>query len=253
LPACQRIAPFDGSRDSGEAETATIAYNLACNERQLPSATPNMPIFSCIFAFTMVVSTVVDNRPCNDQQPRNTQVILMHLSLGQAAKETGMDKSTISRAIKSGKLSATRQENRGYAIDPAELFRVFAPASKDVEQAVLARDTTLDEGSEIQALRLQWEAAALRAQLEAATLRLGDKDEEIRDLRHRLDTEGEERRKLTMRLLASHHAEPPQAHEHQQGDAAPLQPTPPPTVHSVATAPATPKKSGFWPWRRRRE
>src|SRR5438552_3690014 len=82
--------------------------------------------FPCIFAFTMVVSTVVDNRPCNDQQPRNTQVILMHLSLGQAAKETGMDKSTISRAIKSGNLSATRQENGGYAIDPAELFRVFA-------------------------------------------------------------------------------------------------------------------------------
>src|SRR5215217_5907634 len=120
----------------------------------------------------------------------------MHLSLGQAAKETGMDKSTISRAIKSGKLSATRQENGGYAIDPAELFRVFAPASKDAEQAVLACDTTLAGGSEIQALRLQWEAATLRAQWEAATLRLGDKDEEIRDLRHRLDTEGEERRKL---------------------------------------------------------
>ena len=168
----------------------------------------------------------------------------MHLSLGQAAKETGMDKSTISRAIKSGKLSATRKENGGYAIDPAELFRVFAPASKDTEQPVLARDTALDGGAETQALRVQWEAA---------TLRLRDKDEEIRDLRHRLDTEGEERRKLTMMLLASYHAEPPQAHEHQQGDAAPLQPTPHPTVQPVATAPATPKKSGFWLWRRRRE
>jgi len=184
--------------------------------------------------------------------PETRRATLMHLSLGQAAKETGMDKSTISRAIKSGKLSATRKENGGYAIDPAELFRVFAPASKDTEHPVLARDTALDGGSETQALRLQWEAAALRVQLEATTLRLRDKDEEIRDLRHRLDTEGEERRKLTMMLLASYHAEPPQAHEHQQGDAAPLQPTPHPTVQPVATAPATPKKSGFWSWRRRR-
>jgi len=88
----------------------------------------------------------------------------MHLSLGQAAKETGMDKSTISRAIKSGKLSATRQEHGGYAIDPAELFRVFAPASKDTEQPGLARDTVLDGWSENQALRMQVEAATLRVQ-----------------------------------------------------------------------------------------
>jgi len=82
----------------------------------------------------------------------------MHLSLGQAAKETGMDKSTLSRAIKSGKLSATRQENGGYAIDPAELFRVFAPAPKDTEPPGLARDTALDGWAENQALRVQLEA-----------------------------------------------------------------------------------------------
>jgi hypothetical protein len=175
----------------------------------------------------------------------------MHLSLGQAAKETGMDKSTISRAIKSGKLSATRQENGGYAIDPAELFRVFAPASKDTEQPVLARDTVLDGWSENQALRMQLEAATLRVQLEAATLRMRDKDEEIRDLRHRLDIEGEERRKLTVMLLASHQAEQPKAYEQQPGDA-PIPRTPPPIVQPVATAPATPKQHGFWPWRRRR-
>ena len=176
----------------------------------------------------------------------------MHLSLGQAAKETGMDKSTISRAIKSGKLSATRKENGGYAIDPAELFRVFAPVSKDTESSALVHDTARDGGSENQVLRLQWDAAALRMQWEAATLRIQDKDEEIRDLRHRLDTEGEERRKLTVMLLASHHAEQPKDQEYQQGETAPLQRTPHPTVQPVATASATPKKSGFWPWRWRR-
>jgi len=177
----------------------------------------------------------------------------MDLSLGQAAKETGMDKSTISRAIKSGKLSATRKENGGYAIDPAELFRVFAPASKDTEHPGLASEPAVDRGAETQALRLHWEAATFRVQLEAATLRLRDKDEEIRDLRHRLDTEGEERRKLTMMLLASHHAEPPQAQEYPPGEAAPLQPPPHPAVQPAATPPAIPKQSRFWPWRRRRE
>jgi len=176
----------------------------------------------------------------------------MHLSLGQAAKETGLDKSTISRAIKSGRLSATRKENGGYEIDPAELFRVFAPASKKTEPPALTDDTTKDGWSENQAIRLQWEAAALRMQLETATLRIQDKDEEIRDLRHRLDTEGEERRKLTLMLLASHHVEPPKEHEHQHGEAAPEQRLPPPTGQPVATVPTPPKKSGFWLWRRRK-
>lgn len=47
------------------------------------------------------------------------------LSLSQAAKLTGKSKSTINRAVKSGKLSATRHENGTYSIDPAELTRAF--------------------------------------------------------------------------------------------------------------------------------
>lgn len=47
------------------------------------------------------------------------------LSLSQAAKLAGKSKSTINRAIKTGKLSATRHENGTYSIDPAELSRAF--------------------------------------------------------------------------------------------------------------------------------
>lgn len=47
------------------------------------------------------------------------------LTLSQAAKLTGKSKSTINRAIKSGKLSATRHDDGSYSIDPAELSRVF--------------------------------------------------------------------------------------------------------------------------------
>jgi hypothetical protein len=49
----------------------------------------------------------------------------MDLSLSAAARATGHSKSTIGRAIKSGKLSARRNDAGGYLIDPAELARAF--------------------------------------------------------------------------------------------------------------------------------
>lgn len=52
----------------------------------------------------------------------------MKLSMLQAATQTGVSKSTIYRAVKSGKLSASRDESGEYQLDPAELYRVFEPA-----------------------------------------------------------------------------------------------------------------------------
>ncbi len=49
------------------------------------------------------------------------------LSLREAAEQAGTSKSTIWRAIKSGRMSATRTDDGGFAIDPAELFRAFPP------------------------------------------------------------------------------------------------------------------------------
>jgi len=49
----------------------------------------------------------------------------MELSLSAAARATGRSKSTISRAVKSGKLSATRDDAGGYRIDASELARAF--------------------------------------------------------------------------------------------------------------------------------
>ena len=50
---------------------------------------------------------------------------MLELSLSQAAKITGKSKSTINRAIKTGKISAARHEDGSYSIDPAELSRAF--------------------------------------------------------------------------------------------------------------------------------
>lgn len=49
----------------------------------------------------------------------------MKFTLRTAAIHTGTSKSTILRAIKSGRLSATRLEDGTYTIDPSELERVY--------------------------------------------------------------------------------------------------------------------------------
>jgi hypothetical protein len=48
-------------------------------------------------------------------------------SLREAAEHAGTSKSTIWRAIKSGRMSAARTDDSGFAIDPSELYRVFPP------------------------------------------------------------------------------------------------------------------------------
>ena len=48
-------------------------------------------------------------------------------TLGQAAKATGRSKAGILNAIKSGRLSASRDDKNQWQIDPAELHRVYPP------------------------------------------------------------------------------------------------------------------------------
>jgi hypothetical protein len=49
----------------------------------------------------------------------------MLLTLGAAAKLTGQHRTTILRAVRNGRLSATRRDDGAHLIDPAELERVF--------------------------------------------------------------------------------------------------------------------------------
>ena len=51
------------------------------------------------------------------------------LNLSEAARESGQSKSAIWRAVKSGRLSATRTYTGDYQIDPAELHRAFSPGA----------------------------------------------------------------------------------------------------------------------------
>jgi excisionase family DNA binding protein len=50
-------------------------------------------------------------------------------SLAQAAEVTGLNRSTILRAIKSGKISGARDAQGAWSVEPVELHRVFPLAS----------------------------------------------------------------------------------------------------------------------------
>jgi hypothetical protein len=50
---------------------------------------------------------------------------MVSLNLGEAAEKSGTSKVEIWRAIREGRLSAQRTDDGGFAIEPAELFRVF--------------------------------------------------------------------------------------------------------------------------------
>ena len=115
----------------------------------------------------------------------------MNYSIGQAARAVGKAKSTISRDIKAGKISATRNPDGSVSIDPAELHRVY-PATP----ATGAGNGHWNDSQP------RWNGAGTALERENAVLRerLVDKEDVIEDLRRRLDAEAEERRKLTMVL-----------------------------------------------------
>jgi excisionase family DNA binding protein len=79
----------------------------------------------------------------------------MSYTLGQAAKATGTSKPTLSRAIKSGRLSAQKQEDGSYLIDPAELHRVYPPVS-----------ATSDDNGNAEQVETLSNTSVLQAQLE---------------------------------------------------------------------------------------
>jgi hypothetical protein len=116
----------------------------------------------------------------------------MTYTLGTAARAIGKSKSTLSRDIHNGRLSAIRKENGSFEIDPAELCRVYPPMSPEQAQNHSGeRLATHESGSENRAL--QAENQGLREHL---ALLKNERD----DLRRRLDSESEERRRLTYLL-----------------------------------------------------
>jgi len=79
----------------------------------------------------------------------------MRYTLGEAAKATGKSKTTIQRAIKSGKISAAKLDDKSYSIDPAELHRVFSPVTPATVAQQSQRNTAEQGSVTPEPLRLQ--------------------------------------------------------------------------------------------------
>src|SRR3712207_5824063 len=115
------------------------------------------------------------------------------LSLREAAQQARTSKSTILRAIQSGRLSAARTDDGGYSIDPAELCRVYPPRPEpDPTEQSMGQGATgslMDAATELRIRNAQLEAGfnALKAILDAEKKHL----EEIRADRDRWAAQAE--------------------------------------------------------------
>ena len=97
----------------------------------------------------------------------------MALTLAEAAQAAGMNRSTILRAIKSGKISGARDESGAWTVEPVELHRVFPPAPAPPKAApqVAQPDALVAELraqlAEMRAQRDAWQGMAERLALSA--------------------------------------------------------------------------------------
>ena len=141
------------------------------------------------------------------------------LTLGQAAKTVGLSKPTLSKAITRGHLSATRREDKSFAIDPAELMRWY----EEAKHRFLETREKFRQASTPDAAGATTELPALYAALEAEVAGLKALLAEIRESRD--DWKGQATRLALTKPVAA----------------------PPPPTEAI---PVVPRRRGFWPFRR---
>lgn len=106
----------------------------------------------------------------------------MHVTLGEAARQSGISKSTISRAIRDGKLTGVRSSDTGsYRIEQSELQRyldatavVRATAAAAAETAAATQPATVEELPNPAALQAQIDG--LKQLLQQMETRITEKD-----------------------------------------------------------------------------
>jgi hypothetical protein len=115
-------------------------------------------------------------------------------TLGQAAKEAGVSKATVSRAIASGRLSAIRNDRGGFDIDPAELFRVYPRNTATVAlNGSMKRDATPTATPD--------ETPVLKAEIEGLRAQLALMRDQLDDVKSQRDG-WQKQAEASQRLLA---------------------------------------------------
>jgi excisionase family DNA binding protein len=108
------------------------------------------------------------------------------LTLGEASRLTGLGKTTIQRAIKAGRLSATRTDFGSYQIDAAELHRVY-PIPAPVDATVAVTDSAEQDAIPDATPVLEAQINALRQVSDLLRQQLNDLREDRDDLREDRD------------------------------------------------------------------
>ena len=93
-----------------------------------------------------------------------------YLTLGEAAKATGMTKPTILNAIRKGRISAKKDERGHWQIEPVELHRVYEPVSSNS----LTKDKTLRHETVNETRVLEVQLEALQQQLDSERKTMAD-------------------------------------------------------------------------------
>lgn len=119
------------------------------------------------------------------------------LSANRAAQEAGVAKKTLLEAMKSGRLTAEKNDKGHWEIDPSELFRCFPKqggAGGSVTVSHPPQKTSENSAFEIEVkmLREQIEQLTTSSDRERRTL-----TDQIDDLRSRLDETQEQNKRLT--------------------------------------------------------
>jgi hypothetical protein len=131
----------------------------------------------------------------------------MFLSLGQAAKEAGVAKSTISKALSSGKLSYREKNPEGYKIDPAELFRVYPRTTKTDAEETSPNDWQPGQaGADTlpYSAKFEIQLAGLKSLIAEKDRRISDLESDraqLREDRHRLTENWQDERVRLLKLL----------------------------------------------------
>lgn len=122
---------------------------------------------------------------------------MANLSIREAVKHYQVSRPTLTKALKSGKVSGTQDGQGKWSIDPSELARVYQPrtgASDATEQPLTGQpavNLVTSDPAEIEVLRAQLAEVELRAvkaetRADAAELLAKERAERIEDLRRML-------------------------------------------------------------------
>lgn len=112
----------------------------------------------------------------------------MQYTAGQAANATGKNIATITRAIKSGKISAQKDASGAWRIDASELHRVLPLSTQDLRKTEMQSDARpLQEHSKSQTVALEQELVAMRERIAAQSELLEERAGQILDLKEDRD------------------------------------------------------------------